>query len=174
MGTSRSKLVTGITAPASVFGKDAGYAGFDGGVMVNGKVYGIPCCAEQIMVFDTATLEVTGISAASARSGHMWSGGVAAEGKLYCIPNQAEYILVLDLTTNDVSQIPIPDTVRECGGGPNPDTSKWSKWAGGVYANGKVYGASACVCVCVCAWRSLHYHNLCFEHPSRTCTRHVK
>jgi hypothetical protein len=122
-------VVSGIPVPASV---GTGKYKWSGGVCVNGKLYGIPYQADQILVLDLTTKVVSGIPVPeSVGSGiGKWSGGVVTVGKLIGIPSDADQILVLDLDTAAVSGVPVPASVG---------TGDY-KWQGGVSVGGLVFG----------------------------------
>jgi hypothetical protein len=74
-----------------------GVSTWSGGVADDaGKVYGIPANADQILVLDTATGDISGIAVPSAVGGGMWCGGVTVAGKVYGLPADARQILVFD------------------------------------------------------------------------------
>ena len=87
--------VSGTAIPASV---GSGSYKWLGGVVADGKLYGIPCSAGQIIVEDLATRAVSGIAVpASVGSGNCkWRGGAVADGKLYGIPCDADQIMEMD------------------------------------------------------------------------------
>ena len=112
-----------------------------------GKLYAIPCNADQILVLDLATQMVSGIYIpslvgasyyASNMSAYKWSGGVVADGKVFGIPCMADHILVLDLATQVVSGIKVPDSIAtDVGSAAHPGSrSRSSLWSGGVLLGG--------------------------------------
>ena len=99
-----------------------------GGVLApNGKIYGIPLNATQILEFDPSTGTTNLIGSLSGTN--KWAGGVLApNGKIYGIPYNATQILEFDPATGTTNLI----------GSLSSDAYKWQ---GGVLApNGKIYG----------------------------------
>jgi len=98
-----------------------------GGVLApNGKIYGIPFNATQILEFDPSTGTINLIGSLSGTN--KWTGGVLApNGKIYGIPYNATQILEFDPSTGTINLI--------------GSLSGGYKWMGGVLApNGKIYG----------------------------------
>jgi hypothetical protein len=108
----------------------------------DGKIYGIPSCAEKVAVFDPQTQEVVYLEYADNRPEWGSSGGssglkmpwkwhtaVESNGLIFGIPLGANQVLCIDPQTATAKLIG-----GELGGGD-------SKWMGGVRApNGVVYG----------------------------------
>jgi hypothetical protein len=95
----------------------------------NGRIYGIPRNAADILVIDpqagTITREAMGYTA-----GGSYGGGVLAQdGKIYAVPFSATTVLIIDPATETADQ----STITGLTGA--------SKWSGCVLApNGKIYG----------------------------------
>ena len=110
-----------------LIGNLTGTSKWIGGVLApNGKIYGIPNAATQILEFDPATGTTNLIGSLSGTS--KWYGGVLApNGKIYGIPLNATQILEFDPSTGTINLI--------------GSLSGTNKWIGGVLApNGKIYG----------------------------------
>lgn len=93
----------------------------------NGKLYGIPYNASQILEFDPVTK--VGTLFGSVGTGTLkWLGGVlASDGKIYCIPFNATSVLVID---------PVTRTTSTTG-----NLSGSNKWAGGtLLPDGRILG----------------------------------
>jgi hypothetical protein len=107
----------------------SGSAKWSGGVLApNGKIYGIPRNATQVLEFDPATNTST-LVGATLTGTNKWIGGVLApNGKIYGIPFSATQVLEFD---------PVAGTSTLVGA----TLSGGGKWSGGVLApNGKIYG----------------------------------
>ena len=105
-----------------------------GGVLApNGKIYGVPHTATNILVINPAnnSASTTEINITLASTAAKWQGGVLApNGKIYYVPHVATNILVIDPVANTASNwSPAGVTYTNQG------------WVGGVLApNGKIYG----------------------------------
>ena len=114
------------TTELSVFGSLDSSATWIGGVLAeNGKIYGIPHGAAEILIIDTATDTVTTIP---TESGDLkWFGGcLAPNGKIYAIPHTSNKVLVIDPETDTTYTFSTISGDR--------------KWAGGVLGpDGKIY-----------------------------------
>lgn len=108
---------------------------WDGGVAVDGKIYGIPCNAREILEFDPSTGAVTGIDASQAASGaDKWSGGVVSRHVIYGIPFNSKQILQFNPRTMEVVAVP-------CSKG---GTSSTAKWKGGCLAATSLGSGGGC------------------------------
>jgi hypothetical protein len=100
----------------------------------DGKIYGIPDRAQDILIVDpatgTATRDTMGANIPET-IGDLWLGGVKANnGKIYCIPFDATSILIID---------PSAGTATTSTMGASLTGS--AKWYGGVLGDdGKIYG----------------------------------
>ena len=114
------------TTELSAFGSLDSSATWIGGVLAgNGKIYGIPHGAAEILIIDTATDTVTTIP---TESGDLkWFGGcLAPNGKIYAIPHTSSKVLVIDPETDTTYTFTTISGDR--------------KWAGGVLGpDGKIY-----------------------------------
>jgi len=125
------------TAPTKATGT---FSKWTGGVLVpaTGKIYGIPCSADAVLVIDPAKGTVDSTSMRVPSGNFMWAFGVLAPatGKIYGIPCSADAVLVIDPVkgTADGTSMKVPLT------GPVP--SGGGMWGGGVLAptTGKIYG----------------------------------
>jgi hypothetical protein len=111
--------ITGIT----------GSSRYAGGVLApNGKIYGVPYNANNVLIIDPVTDTTTTITGITGTI--KYAGGVLApNGKIYGVPYNASNVLIIDTETNSV------DTTTITG------ISGTNKYAGGVLApNGKIYG----------------------------------
>lgn len=102
----------------------------------NGKIYGIPDQATDIIILDPSTGEAKrdpmGLSLTKPPTDYSrWLGGVLANnGKIYCIPFDTNTILIIDPINGYA-------TLSTMGA----DLSGSNKWYGGVLGNdGKIYG----------------------------------
>ncbi|CAK9064750.1 Lipase_3 domain-containing protein [Durusdinium trenchii] len=127
MGTSSSCAVQGIDVSVGTTGGKRWWAG----IALNGKLYGLPCNAEHLLVLDPSCDEpVQLIDTKRIATGEgKWRSTVAVGGKLYGIPDRAEAMLVYDFVSRQVSGI---DT-RKLSRGP-------FKWQSAVVLAGKIYG----------------------------------
>ena len=124
-------VVVNISSIASIitFGSLGSGPKWSGGVLApNGKIYGIPSSASQVLVIDPVGL-TTSTFGSLGSDVNKWQGGVLApNGKIYGIPFGASSVLEIDpvgLTTSSFGSL------GNSGG----------KWAEGVLApNGKIYG----------------------------------
>lgn len=113
------------TTEVSTFGTFDSSAKWMGGVLANGKIYGIPHAATEILVIDTETDTTSTISCESG-SGKWYGACLAPNGKIYCIPYISNKILVIDPITNSTYEFDSPTGDR--------------KWSGGVVgSDGKIY-----------------------------------
>ncbi len=99
----------------------------------NGKLYGIPRNATDILVIDTEAGTATRTAMGADLSGSTkWMDGVLApNGKIYGIPRDATDILVIDTTTGTATRETMGLTL----------TAGGSKWEAGVLgADGNIYG----------------------------------
>ena len=114
------------TTELSAFGSLDSSATWIGGVLAeNGKIYGIPHGAAEILIIDTATDTATTIP---TESGNLkWFGGcLAPNGKIYAIPHTSNKVLVIDPETDTTYTFTTISGDR--------------KWAGGVLGpDGKIY-----------------------------------
>ena len=114
------------TTELSAFGSLDSSATWIGGVLAeNGKIYGIPHGAAEILIIDTATDTVTTIP---TESGNLkWFGGcLAPNGKIYAIPHTSNKVLVINPETDTTYTFTTISGDR--------------KWAGGVLGpDGKIY-----------------------------------
>ena len=114
------------TTELSAFGSLDSSATWIGGVLAeNGKIYGIPHGAAEILIIDTATDTVTTIP---TEAGDLkWFGGcLAPNGKIYAIPHTSSKVLVIDPETDTTYTFTTISGDR--------------KWAGGVLGpDGKIY-----------------------------------
>ncbi|CAE8599298.1 unnamed protein product, partial [Polarella glacialis] len=128
MGASSSAALVSVDVSA---GSCAQSQRWWAGVALGGKLYGVPCNAEQLLVYDPASS--SGASFVNTRKvatgDGKWRSAVALGGKIYGIPDRAEQILVYDLATGQASAV---DT-RKVSRGP-------LKWQSAAVLGGKVYG----------------------------------
>eukprot|EP01051_Picozoa_sp_SAG22_P024038 SAG22_NODE_6479_length_849_cov_0.740000_1_plen_273_part_10 len=62
----------------------------------NGKIYGIPANAEQVLIIDPSTDTADTSSITGVSVGNKWVGGVlAGNGKIYGMPTNAEQVLII-------------------------------------------------------------------------------
>jgi len=111
----------------SLFGNFSGSYKWQGGVLApNGKIYAIPCNAEQVLEIDPISGTTTLIGSTYSDT-YKWQGGVLApNGKIYAIPHSSTQILEIDPNTQTTT--------------PFGNLSGSYKWRGGVLApNGKIY-----------------------------------
>ncbi|CAE7671311.1 unnamed protein product [Symbiodinium pilosum] len=102
------------------------------GLALGGKLYGVPCNAEHLLIFDitskTEPLRLVDTRRIATGPGK-WRSAVAIGGKLYGVPDRAEALLVYDFNSGKASGV---------------DTRKLSrgalKWQSTVVMAGKVYG----------------------------------
>eukprot|EP00435_Cladocopium_sp_Y103_P015986 s149_g3.t4 len=102
------------------------------GVGLGGKLYGLPCNTEHLLIFDPScfTEPITFVDTRSVAKGEgKWRSAVALGGKLYGIPDRAEAMLIYDFVSKQITGI---DT-RKVAKGP-------LKWQSAVSLPGKVYG----------------------------------
>lgn len=105
------------TTELSAFGSLDSSATWIGGVLAeNGKIYGIPHGAAEILIIDTATDTVTTIP---TESGDLkWFGGcLAPNGKIYAIPHTSNKVLVIDPETDTTYTFTTISGDRKWGGG---------------------------------------------------------
>ena len=105
------------TTELSAFGSLDSSATWIGGVLAeNGKIYGIPHGAAEILIIDTATDTVTTIP---TESGNLkWFGGcLAPNGKIYAIPHTSNKVLVIDPETDTTYTFTTISGDRKWGGG---------------------------------------------------------
>ena len=125
-GSTRMRHLPEVgTASASTFGSLSGSGNWVEGVLANnGKIYGIPFEATEVLEIDPVGLTTSTFGSLSGSS--KWGGGVLApNGKIYGIPFAATEVLEIDPVNQTTS------TFGSLGGG----------WTGGVLApNGKIYG----------------------------------
>ena len=100
----------------------------------DGKIYGIPDRAQDILIVDpsTGTAQRDTMGATIPKTtGDLWLGGVKANnGKIYCIPFDATSILIIDPATSSATTSTMGATLTGSG-----------KWHGGVLGDdGKIYG----------------------------------
>mgnify|MGYP000376963194 CR=1 FL=1 len=122
------------TATRSAMGASLADSGkFFGGVVgADGKIYGIPSVATDVLIIDpvagTASRNTFGLSLTGSSK---WTGGVLApNGKIYCMPYGAVNILIIDTIAGTAS--------RSTMGASFLDSNKFS---GGVLGpDGKIYG----------------------------------
>lgn len=104
-----------------------------GGVMAgNGKIYGVPSEAPDVLVIDPATQTATRTDFGLGGFGlNAYHGGVLGrDGKIYCVPGGATTVLVIDPDTNTAVKTALG--LGTLGSG--------SKWRGGVMGkDGKIY-----------------------------------
>ena len=113
-----------------------GSSKYIGGVLAsNGKIYGIPFSATNVLIIDpvAGTADTTTINSTKypgLSGGSKYYGGVVApNGKIYCMPYLATNVLIIDPVTNTA------DTTTLSG-----LSSQNGKYFGGVLApNGKIY-----------------------------------
>ncbi|CAJ1364619.1 unnamed protein product [Effrenium voratum] len=101
------------------------------GIALGGKLYGVPCNADQLLIYDVAATEpIRYVDTRKVATGEgKWRSSVALGGKLYGIPDRAEALLIYDFSSGTVSGV---DT-RKVSRGP-------FKWQAAVALAGKVYG----------------------------------
>jgi hypothetical protein len=110
------------------FGSLSGSLKWSGGVLApNGKIYGIPFDATEVLEIDPIGLTTSTFGSLSGSS--KWGGGVLApNGKIYGIPFEATQVLEIDPVNRTTS------TFGSLG-------ASLGKWFDGVLApNGKIYG----------------------------------
>merc|ERR1712008_85870 len=88
-----------------------------------GKICGIPYCADHILVCDPVACRVSGIDTTSVATGSSkWCAVVACEGKVYGIPLCADHILVCDtvlladVPSSNLAQHQQTHNVSQCSG----------------------------------------------------------
>jgi alpha-tubulin suppressor-like RCC1 family protein len=121
--TTRNNMGADLTGEAKWFG---GVLGPDG------KIYGIPLNATDILIIDPANGTATNSNMGADLTGEAkWSGGVLGpDGKIYGIPLNATDILIID---------PVNGTATLSNMG--ADLTGEAKWSGGVLGpDGKIYG----------------------------------
>ena len=129
--SSLGKSATETANTTTITGLGAG-SKWNGGVLApNGKIYGIPWDATNVLIIDPSTNTADTTSITGLTGGAKWYGGVLApNGKIYGIPVNSTSVLIIDPTTNTANTTTITGL-----SGSN------AKWYGGVLApNGKIYG----------------------------------
>lgn len=98
---------------------------------VGGKLYGVPCNAEQLLVYDPSSASAPcGVDTRSISEGPgKWRAAVALGGKIYAVPDRAEQLLVFDIATAKVKGVDIRRVA-----------SGHFKYQAAVSLAGKVYG----------------------------------
>ena len=120
------EAVTGVDTSHIATGKSKWLAS----VSLGGKVIGIPCNAEALLVYDPLTNMCTGIPTNYHATGPFkWLCGITLHGILYALPCHADCILIFDPSTQRLSHV---DT-SSIAVGPG-------KWLSAVLCNGKIYG----------------------------------
>jgi hypothetical protein len=98
----------------------------------NGKIYGIPFDAADILIIDPAagTASRSAMGATLTGTGKWYRGALAPNGKVYGIPDGAADILIIDPVAGTASRSTMGASLSDA-----------SKWRDGVLAtNGKIYG----------------------------------
>ncbi len=89
-------------------------AKYSSGILApNGKIYGIPYSATNVLVLNSITEAVSTISNTNdiLTGTRKWKGGVVApNGKIYCFPYDSENILVIDTSNDTLSTIDVTST----------------------------------------------------------------
>ena len=103
-----------------------------GGVLApNGKIYGIPFDALQVLEFDPATNTSTLVGTTISGANKYFGGVLAPNGKIYGIPTNSTQVLEFDPATNTSTLV-------------GTTLSGSEKYYGGVLGlNGKIYGIPA-------------------------------
>jgi hypothetical protein len=105
----------------------------------NGKIYGVPHDAEDILVIDPATDTATrtDFGTALGAATEKWSGGaLGRDGKIYCAPQEADEVLIIDPIAGTAT---LTDFDIDLSSTPQGD-GRTTKWQGAIAApDGKIY-----------------------------------
>lgn len=127
MGSSASS--TG-TKGIAIENASASEEGWWAALALSGKIYGVPCNADRLLLFDPQAENATTSRSRLAVSGlGKWRSAVALGSKIYGVPDRADQLLIYDVTNGITSFV---DT-RSLGGGP-------FKWQSAQMLGGNVYG----------------------------------
>eukprot|EP00930_Biecheleria_cincta_P042806 TRINITY_DN29456_c0_g1_i1.p1 TRINITY_DN29456_c0_g1~~TRINITY_DN29456_c0_g1_i1.p1 ORF type:complete len:763 (+),score=141.19 TRINITY_DN29456_c0_g1_i1:146-2434(+) len=126
MGGSSSCEVSGVLAGIDSACSSKWWAG----LVLGGKLYGIPCAAEQLLIYDPPSGKIKLVDTKHVATGEgKWRAAAAVGGKLYGLPDRADQLLVYDLNSGLASGV---------------DTKKVSrghlKWQAALTLGGKFYG----------------------------------
>ncbi|CAE7552445.1 unnamed protein product [Symbiodinium sp. CCMP2456] len=129
MGASSSAAVWGIDISRST---PVACNRWWAGLALGGKLYGLPCNSEHLLIFDSSDksepLRFVDTRRIATGQGK-WRAAAAIGGSLYGVPDRAEALLVYNFSTGKASGV---DT-RKLSRGP-------LKWQSAVVLAGKVYG----------------------------------
>ncbi|CAE7210384.1 unnamed protein product [Symbiodinium natans] len=128
MGTGSSAPVWGIDVSQAAPASNRWWSG----LALGGKLYGLPCNSEHLLIFDSSSTSepLRFVDTRRIATGQgKWRSTVAIGGSLYGIPDRAEALLVYNFNSGKASGV---DT-RKLSRGP-------LKWQSAVVLAGKIYG----------------------------------
>eukprot|EP00929_Paragymnodinium_shiwhaense_P091464 TRINITY_DN51419_c0_g1_i3.p1 TRINITY_DN51419_c0_g1~~TRINITY_DN51419_c0_g1_i3.p1 ORF type:complete len:649 (+),score=93.59 TRINITY_DN51419_c0_g1_i3:403-2349(+) len=116
-----------------------GYFKWQSVVLLGGKLYGIPFHADKLLVYDTATEQLSSVHADDPRKPgpSKWHAGCVLRGRVYAVPANASSILVYDPVVKRVSYVDIQQ-LATC----------QLKWLTAVVHGGRLY-AVPCNAECI-------------------------
>ncbi|CAE8629201.1 unnamed protein product [Polarella glacialis] len=117
--------VSGVSTTAVATGNSK----WSGIAVLGGKVYAAPYFADQLLIYDTGTGQMSGVSTTAAGNSK-WLGIAVLGDKLYAAPYGADKLLIYDAGTGQVSGV--STTAVATGSG---------KWSGICALGDKVYAA---------------------------------
>lgn len=99
---------------------------------LGGKLYGVPCNAECLLVYDPSTEGLATVDTRRvARGEGKWRSAAALGGRIYAVPDRADQMLVYDVVSGNLCGI----STRELARGQSK-----LKWQSCAVLAGKVYG----------------------------------
>jgi len=128
MGSSSS-------SPVSSHGVDVSCAqptanGWWASLALGGRLYGVPCNAERLLVYDPNSRAVSSVDTKHVATGKgKWRAAVALGGRIYGIPDHAEQLLVFDVSSG-----------RAFGYDTRAIARGSFKWQAALTLGGKIYG----------------------------------